>query len=368
MSARPDYDCIVIGAGVVGLACAAELSRRHSTLVIETEAGPGRATSSRNSGVIHAGIYYPPDSLKAKTCVEGRELLYARADREGIAHRRTGKVVVAVDKREVGHLERLLRQGENAGVTGLRMWDAAALQRHEPLLRGVAALHSPVSGIVDAHGLIESYRRELLRRDGDVVLLTEVISAELRGDRVRLETRSHGETTRVDASLVVNAAGLASDEMLRRSGADPEALGLALHFCKGDYFAISRRPLPQTALVYPVPQSAGLGVHLTIDLGGRCVAGPDTTYVDEIDYRVDERKAAAFHESVARYFPSVALEDFSADYSGIRPKLQGPGEAFRDFVIHQDQRMVHLLGIESPGLTASESIGRRVAAIADDIM
>jgi len=369
-----ETEVVVIGAGVVGMAVAAELSRGgRSVLVLEREAGPGRITSSRNSGVIHAGIYYPPGSMKAEACVEGRDLIYARAKARGIGHRRTGKLIVAVDESELASLETIRARASAAGVD-LEMLDGPALSAREPNLRGVAALWSAESGVVDAHELIESFRAEARAHDADLAFQTWAVGLAPSANGLVVETENaRGERMDVHASWVINAAGLDADRVASLAGLDVDALGYRLHPCKGEYFALGPdAPRTETALVYPVHSGAGLGIHLTVDLGGRCMAGPDATFVDDVhDYDVDESKAGPFAESVARYLPGLRSEHLTPGYSGIRARLAGPGEPFRDFVVeeaslHGAPRLVNLLGIDSPGLTASPALARRVAALVVD--
>ncbi|RLB56916.1 MAG: FAD-dependent oxidoreductase [Deltaproteobacteria bacterium] len=366
-----ESEVIVIGAGVVGLAVAAELARGgREVTVLEREGGIGRGTSSRNSGVMHGGLYYPPKSLKAATCVEGRELSYARASKWGVAHRKTGKLIVAVSEDEVPSLEAIARRAGEAGVH-LEHLDGAQLRKRDPALSGVAALYSPESGIIDVHGLIESYRAEARQHGAEVVLHTRVVGIDPANDGLVVATENdRGEGEELRGRWVINAAGLDADHVAALAGLDIDALGYRLAPSKGDYFVLSSEaPRPRTALVYPVPAGPGLGVHLTIDLGGRCVAGPDATFVeDRGSYGIDENKAVAFAEAVARYLPGVRREHLTPDYAGIRPRLAGPGMPFRDFVIeeatpHGAPGLVNLLGIESPGLTAAPAIAMRVAAL-----
>lgn len=368
-----ESDVVVIGAGVVGLAVAAALARRgRSVLVVERETGTGRITSSRNSGVIHAGIYYPAGSLKARTCTRGRQLLYERAARLDIAHHKTGKLIVAVEEAEISTLEQIQERASDAGVA-LSLLDADALSTREPKLRGVAALHSPESGVIDVHGVVDSFRAEARAHDADIALATRVTGISAEGDHLVVDTdNARGERLAVRAPWVVNAAGLDADRVAALAGLDVDDLGYRLHPCKGDYFALAASaPRPETALVYPVPHGPGLGIHLTVDLGGRCIAGPDATFVERRDdYAVDESKAEAFAASVARYLPGVTTAHLTPDYAGIRPRLAGPGEPFRDFVIeeasaHGAPGLVNLIGIESPGLTASPAIAEEVVAIVD---
>ena len=366
-------DVAIIGAGVVGLACAAVLAREgRSVILLERHPSEGRETSSRNSGVIHGGLYYPADSLKASTCVEGRELLYRRCVRDGIDHRRTGKLIVAVEDAEVPALERIWATAQAAGVANLETWSAADLRRREPLLRARAGLWSPSTGIVDAHGVMVSYRREAQRHGCDIAFHTEVLGVERSARSWRIETRhSGGESHAIDSEWVINAAGLDADRLAAMAGIDVDTLGWRIHYCKGDYFALSAAaPRPHSHLVYPIPAGPGLGVHLTTNLGGQRLVGPDATYVANVGYGIDETKAPLLARAVARYLPGVEAAHLTADYAGVRPKLAGPGIAFRDFVVADSARfgapgMIHLVGIESPGLTASEALAMRVAALLD---
>ena len=362
-------DVAVIGAGIVGLACAAELARRGSTpIVIETHAGIARETSSRNSEVVHAGIYYPPDSLKARLCVEGRERLYARCRELDIPHRRIGKLVVATQASERSALEDIAARAEASGAGALSWLDAAEVGRREPRVRAHAGLWSPRSGIVDAHALAASYQAELESLGGALALHTRVTGLEPRADGWSLRTESdRGERFDLEVPRVVNAAGLWSDRIAELAGLDVDALGWRLRWCKGDYFGVAPRLGALTRhLVYPVPAAAGLGIHVTLDLGGRYRLGPDVEYVDALSYRIDPAKAERFARAAARYLPEIRPRDLSPELAGIRPKLQGPGEAFRDFVIRETgdlgaPGLVCLIGIESPGLTASAAIARLAA-------
>jgi L-2-hydroxyglutarate oxidase LhgO len=366
-----DVDVAIIGAGAVGLACAAQLaSAGRSVVVIERHGSAGQETSSRNSGVIHAGLYYPAGSLKALTCVEGRGLLYARCNKHAVPHRKAEKLLVATDAAETTKLEGIFARGIENGAGALRMLDRAEVRALEPRVRAVAGLLSPETGIVDAHGLMDSYKAEASSHGAEISWATSVEALERRADGWRVVTRgSDGAPFLLEAASVVNAAGLAADRIAALAGLDVDALGLRLHPCKGDYFALSTRLRGiATRLVYPVPVQAGLGIHITMDLGGKLAAGPDTEYVDRVRYDIDPAKAAVFGAAIRRYLPEVRDDDLTPDYAGVRPKLQGPGQDFRDFVIeeasaHGAPGLINLVGIESPGLTASEAIARRVAAL-----
>jgi L-2-hydroxyglutarate oxidase LhgO len=365
-----DTDAVVIGGGAVGLACAAALARRGQSVVI-LERGPRIAEecTARNSGVIHAGLYYAPGSLKALCCREGRERLYARAERELLPHRKLGKLIVAVDESERPALEALYARGLENGAGALRLLDGKELHALEPALRAVAALLSPESGIVDPTELAASYLREARTHGAELVLRAEVVAVEAAASGLRVITQSGDERASLVANAVVNAAGLGAQTLAAHAGLDVEALGFTLYPCKGDYFALGPRLRGLVSrLVYPLPSHAGLGVHLTLDLGGGLRAGPDTEYVHAPRYDVDPDKRQAFASALQRYVPEVRADDLEPDYAGVRPKLQGPRDAPRDFAIHDHAAqglpgLWSLFGIESPGLTASEALAERVAVM-----
>ncbi len=368
---KTEADVVVIGGGVVGLAAAAAVARRgRAVVVIERHDGLGREVTSRNSEVIHAGLYYPPGSLKAELCVAGREALYARCARLGIPHRRCGKLVVATDPSELPVLEELCRRGTCNGAPDLEILDEPGARRLEPELRARAALFSPSSGVVDGHALCASLAAEAEARGATLVLRAEVRELSLVGGLWRLGVGdADGAPARLIAAAVVNAAGLESDRVAALAGLDPDACGYRIHPCKGDYFALAPgAPLRLSRLVYPVPAAAGLGIHATVDLGGRIRFGPDAEYVDRPRYDVDPAKAERFGAAVRRYLPRVQTSWLSPDYAGVRPRLAAPGEAFRDFVVAEESDaglpgLVSLIGIESPGLTAALAIGERVATL-----
>ena len=356
---------------MVGLAAAASLARvGRRVVLLERHAGLARETTSRNSEVVHAGLYYPTGSWKARFCVAGRRRLYERCARLGIAHRKLGKWIVASDASERSALEALQAQGEANGVEGLRWLDAADVARGEPQLRAVAALESAASGIVDGHALCLSLAAEAESHGATLVLATELLAIEPRSGGYRLIARDEaGERSGIEVGGVVNAAGLASDRVAALAGLDVEALGCRLHPCKGDYFALApAAPVRLSRLVYPVPSGPGLGIHATLDLAGRLRFGPDAEFVSEPRYDVDPAKAQAFAAVIARYLPAMRAEWLAPDYAGVRPRLAGPGEAPRDFVVAEESDVglpgfVNLVGIESPGLTAALAIGDHVAEL-----
>jgi L-2-hydroxyglutarate oxidase LhgO len=369
------FDVVVVGAGVIGLAIAAALARPgRSVLIVEQEPGIARGVTSRNSEVIHAGLYYPRDSLKASLCVEGREALYRYCAERRVAHRKLGKLIVATEAHEEPIVESLLERGRANGVVGLECLDRAAIRALEPGVAARLALHSPETGIVDGHGLCLALLAEAEASGAVLVLDRSLRALEPRsfGWSVEIEAGDgHRET--VEAGIVIGAAGLAADRVAEQAGIDVDTCGWRQHPCKGDYFALGPGVrLELERLVYPVPQQAGLGIHATLDLAGRIRFGPDTEYVSArsggFDYTVDAAKAAAFGAAVSRYLPQLVGAELVADYAGIRPKLAAPGEPFRDFVIEEASALgapgfVACVGIESPGLTAALAIARRVASL-----
>lgn len=363
-----EVDAIVIGAGVVGLACAYELSKRlGSVVVIDREAGPGRSTSSRNSGVIHAGIYYPSDSEKTRLCIEGRARLYAWCEAHDIPHANTGKLIVATNPEDEAKLDALARHAAEVGVP-LEPLTGAEVSAKEPEVRCTSARFSPTSGVVDVHEYIASLLKELREHGGTAVFQTELESIDRtkHGWIVRT-TDTMGRTAELVTPRLLNSAGLDAVEVAKRSGLNDGEPPWTLYPCKGCYFSLQAgAPATTHSLIYPLPQPAGLGVHITTDLSGARRAGPDTRYIDEIEYGVDESDAERFAEAVARYLPAIRAEHLSPDYAGVRPKLVGPPGGFADFVVSAPESqpgMIHLIGIESPGLTASLAIAERVSML-----
>jgi L-2-hydroxyglutarate oxidase LhgO len=360
-----DFECVVIGAGVVGLAVAAETARRGGDVcVLEAEARAGEGVSSRNSGVIHAGLYYPPGSLKARLCVRGRELLYDYAARRGIPHRRLGKLVVATHDDELSALRALFERGAVNGVA-LRWLDAAAVRAIEPELHCVAAIDSPDSGIVDVAELVMALSGELQQAGGQLLCHTPVASLA-RDGAVFVVTTAAGDT--VTCRRLVNAAGLGATALAATFG-HADGIVPRLWLGAGHYYQ-SQRPVPFSRLIYPLPVPGGLGVHLGFDLAGRARFGPDLRYVERVGYGFDDSQRHAFADGIRRWWPVLRDDDLQPDFVGLRPKLVGPGQHNPDFVIMTDAAhgvpgLVHLFGIESPGLTSALAIGEHVAAALD---
>lgn len=360
-------DAVVIGAGVVGLACAYELSRKlDSVLVLEREVGPGREISSRNSGVVHAGIYYPKDSLKTQLCIDGNRRLYQWCEAHEVPHKHTGKLIVATSPQDEERLRAIARHAKEVGAGELRLMSGAEAREQEPELRCELALHSPTSGVVDVHELIASLVHEIIESDGMVVYHTGVDEIRRTSEGWLLRTTdSTGSEMEVLADRVVNAAGLSALDVAEKSGLPEAERPWRLYPCKGSYFALgSGAPKTHNSLIYPLPSGGGLGVHITADITGARRAGPDAEFVDTIDYSVDESRLGRFAEAVARYLPAIRPEHLTPDYCGIRPKLVGPEGGFADFVITNPASqpgMVHLIGIESPGLTAALAIGAHLS-------
>ncbi|WP_218511546.1 NAD(P)/FAD-dependent oxidoreductase [Variovorax sp. dw_308] len=359
-----EFDCAVIGAGVVGLAVARELALAgREVIVLEGEGAIGTGTSSRNSEVIHAGIYYPKGSLKARLCVEGKWLMYDYLGTRGLPFRRCGKLIVATSPAQVGELEAIRAKAAANGVDDLVWLDPDAVLAMEPKLHCMAALHSPSTGIVDSHALMLSLQGELENAGGVVALKSPVDSADYRNGAVVLKA---ADGTLLRCRTVINAAGLGAPALARRfDGLDP-ALVPTPFFAKGNYFTLAGRA-PFSRLIYPVPEAAGLGVHLTLDLGGQAKFGPDVQWVDSPDdLVVDPARGDAFYAEVRRYWPELPDGALLPGYAGMRPKISGPGQPAADFMIqgpeaHGVAGLVNLFGIESPGLTSSLAIARHVA-------
>jgi len=358
----------IVGAGVIGLAIAAELSKEHKDIFIfEKNLLFGQETSSRNSEVIHAGIYYPKDSLKTRTCIEGKRLLYEYCQENNIPHKRIGKLIVAIEENEVKDLEELFKNGRNNGVIDSMLISKREVSQFEPHINAAAAIYSPSTGILDTHRFMQSLVDKFKSNSGEIVYDTELVGIDkvTGGFEIHVEDKIDGEFS-FFTEVLINCAGLNSDKVARMAGIKQD--DYQLKYCKGDYFRVGNdKSKLVMGLVYPVPKEdrAGLGIHATVDLVGSLRLGPDDEYIENIDYNVDGTKRELFYESVRKFLPFVELTDLSPDMAGVRPKLQGPGEGFRDFLIKEESDkglggMINLIGIESPGFTSSLSIARVV--------
>lgn len=362
-------ECAVIGAGVIGLAVARRLALAgREVVILEAETAFGTHASSRNSEVIHAGIYYPTGSLKARLCVAGRRALYRYCAERAVEHRRIGKVIVACDETELAGLKKYRQQAEINGVEDLRDLDADELADLEPAVRAVAGFLSPATGIVDSHGLMLSYLGDAQAAGASLALESPVIGGKALDGRIRLEVGGREELT-LDCDIVVNAAGLHAQAVGRSIEGMPPARVPPTHYAIGHYYALTGKS-PFRRLVYPVARQDWLGVHVTLDLAGQARFGPDFAWIDAVDYRFDTGREAAFYQAIRRYYPDLREGSLQPAYTGIRPKIHGPGEPAPDFAIegprdHGVAGLVNLFGIESPGLTSSLAVADYVADMLD---
>jgi L-2-hydroxyglutarate oxidase LhgO len=360
-------DCVVIGAGVVGLAVARALARGgREVLVLEKERWIGSETSSRNSEVIHAGLHYPKDSLKARFCVAGRDRLYAYCGERGIQHRRIGKLTVAAKEAELPILEGVWRKAVANGVDDLEWVGGNEARVLEPELACLRAFLSPSTGIIDSHALMLSYQAELEAAGGMVVLRAPVVAGRVGETGFALRVGG-AEAMDLQCRLLVNSAGVHAPGLARRIAGIPSASIPRDYFCRGVYFTLSGRS-PFRRLIYPVPEPGGLGVHLTLDLAGQARFGPDVEWIDGVDYTVDPRRGDRFYAAIRGYWPGLRDGALQPGYAGIRPKISGPTEPAADFLVqgpadHGVPSLVNLYGIESPGLTASLAIADHVAGL-----
>jgi L-2-hydroxyglutarate oxidase LhgO len=365
-----DVDCIVVGAGVIGLAAARALARGgREVIVLECERHFGMHTSSRNSEVIHAGIHYEPDSLKARMCVAGRDLLYRYCAERGIPHQRCGKFTVATAETQLAALEKIESNARANGVFDLEWLDGSEARRAEPELRCIRALSSPSTGIIDSHSFMQSLLADAEANGANISYNTKVTC--LRATPGGIEIAINGELAPVvRARSVVNSAGLHADRVAASIQDFPQQFIPKVSFAKGSYFALSGAS-PFSRLVYPAPPPGGhLGIHMTLDLGRAARFGPDSEWVQNLDYAVDPRRLALFAEAIRQYWPRLPEAKLYPAYAGIRPKVSGPGEPTRDFCIsgpkeHGVAGVVNLFGMESPGLTASLALGEYIATLAD---
>ena len=362
-----EVDCVVVGAGVVGLAVARALALQgREVMVLEAASAIGTGTSSRNSEVIHAGIYYPPGSLKARLCVQGKQMLYAYCAERGIGHSRCGKLLVATQPGQVAQLQGIIDKAAANGVPDLVLLTREQARALEPQLECIAAVHSPSTGIVDSHALMLALQADL-ENTGGMVVLNSPLRQAVCGPGAIILVADDGTT--LSAKTVVNAAGLHAPALATRfQGLAPQHVPTP-YFAKGNYFTLSGRS-PFNRLIYPVPEAAGLGVHLTLDLGGQAKFGPDVQWVDSPnDLLVDGARGESFYAEIRKYWPALPDGALQPGYAGIRPKLQAPGAAALDFVVqgpdtHGVAGLVNLFGIESPGLTSALALGAHVAHVA----
>jgi len=357
-------DCVVIGAGVVGLAVARALALAgREVVVLEAAASIGTVMSSRNSEVIHAGIYYEKDSLKARLCVKGRDMLYAYCARRGIGHQRCGKLLVATAAAEIPALEALHARATANGVNDLEWLDADAARALESALNAVAALHSPSTGIVDSHAYMLSLQGEAESRGAVVALRSPFMGGRATKGRIRVEVGG-AEPMTLQCHALINSAGIRAQGVAAKIEGVPAPSIPPLYLIKGNYFSLSGKA-PFRHLIYPVPGAAGLGIHLTLDMAGRARFGPDVEPVADENYGVDAGRATAFYKAIRRYWPGLADGTLHPDYAGIRPRVRPPGEP-TDFILQGSQEhgvkgLINLCGIESPGLTSSLAIAEEVA-------
>jgi L-2-hydroxyglutarate oxidase LhgO len=362
-----EVETVVVGAGVIGLAAARALALAgHEVIVLERASTIGVETSSRNSEVIHGGLYYPAGSLKATSCVAGRVRLYAYCREHGVPHARLGKLIVATTEAEIPGVQKIEAAARANGVADLEWLSASEATRLEPALHCVAALMSPSTGIIDSHALMLAYQGEAEAAGAVVAFRSPVFSGHVRGDGFELAVGGPeaDQPTAIRCRLLVNAAGLHAPALARAiDGVPPESIPPA-YFCRGVYFTLSGKT-PFRHLIYPVPMPGGLGVHITLDLAGQARFGPDVEWIDGVDYAVDPHRGDAFYAAVRRYWPDLRDGTLMPGYAGIRPKISGPGEPAADFVVqgpasHGIPGLVNLYGIESPGLTASLPLAEEV--------
>ncbi|MEK6244852.1 MAG: NAD(P)/FAD-dependent oxidoreductase [Pseudomonadota bacterium] len=357
-------ECVVVGAGIVGLAIARALAcAGREVVILEAEDAIGTHASSRNSEVIHAGIYYPKGSLKARACVEGRHRLYEYCAEHGVPHKRCGKLIVATNESQISELKGIQNKAHENGVADVVQIEASEATAMEPALHCVAALHSPSTGIIDSHALMLAYLGDAEAAGAMLALKSPLGKAFISEQGFELQI----EETRIRTKILVNSAGLRAPSIARLiDGFPPDKIPREL-YAKGNYYSLTGRP-PFSRLIYPVPEPGGLGVHVTLDLAGQARFGPDVEWVESIDYAVDPRRSGRFYAAIRRYWPALPDGALAPGYAGIRPKISGPQEPAADFLVqgpaeHGVAGLVNLFGIESPGLTASLALADDVAAL-----
>ncbi|MFH0913697.1 MAG: NAD(P)/FAD-dependent oxidoreductase [Chloroflexota bacterium] len=370
-------DITIIGAGVVGLAIAARVAKpEREVFVLEKNGTFGQETSSRHSGVIHAGIYYPEGSLKAKLCVAGNRMLYRLCQEHGIDHRKLGKLIIATSAEEREEMTALWEQGIRNGVEGLQMLSSKEIERLEPNVRGVAAILSPATGIIDSHALMQLFIAQAQAQGAEFVYQTRVVGIEHTAGGCRVTVADRTGESQLDTRVIINSAGLYSDTVAGLAGIDVIKAGYQLSYCKGEYFSVGNgKNRMVNRLIFPVPppRVTGVGIHVTLDITGRMRLGPSIEYVTRLDYSVDSSHQGFFYEAVKGFLPFIEYDDLAPEMAGIRPKLQRPGEEVKDFVIREESKrglpgFINLIGIESPGLTASPAIGEYVSQMVSEIL
>ena len=368
-----NIDTCIVGAGVVGLAIARSLGKKtDSLLVLEQEKSIGQGISSRNSDVIHAGIYYPEGSLKSSLCVQGNKALYEYCLNRNIPFSRCGKLIVAQSIDDSSTLENLLNQAKANGVMDLEFWDKKKISDQEPALNALMALYSPSTGILDSHALMTAYVADISKAGGEVILNTKVVSIKYRHNIFTVSCLIENESYEFTCNKLVNSAGLGAQNLASTCDFIEAKRIPKLYLCKGSYVNFTPKN-PFKHLIYPLPDAngAGLGVHGTIDIGGQLKFGPNTEYLTAEDYTPSEAIIEEYYGQIKRYYPAVKMKDLQLAYSGIRPKLQGPHDSVKDFIIESCEKhgipgLVQLFGIESPGLTASLAIGDHVASLLNE--
>ncbi|MDI6806722.1 MAG: NAD(P)/FAD-dependent oxidoreductase [Candidatus Aenigmarchaeota archaeon] len=364
-----------MGAGVVGLAIAAELGNVNKKVyVLEQHDTFGKETSSRNSEVIHSGIYYPTNSLKTKLCVEGNRMLYELCENNGIGYRKCGKLIAATDENNIEELEKLLEKGKENGIEGLGILSRQEVKKLEPEVEVKAALFSTSTGIVDSYGLMKYFLSKAKDNGVEVAYNSKVVGIEKVANKYKVTIQYPNEDFSFLTRILINSAGLNSDKIAELAGVDIDKAGYRLHYCKGEYFSIAKHKFIKK-LIYPIPEpkSGGHGIHVGFNLEGRLRLGPNARWVDKVDHKIDESQKQDFYNSAKAFLPSLQYEDLEPDFVGIRPKLQSPEEEnVKDFVIRNEYdkdlgEMINLIGIESPGLTASPAIAKYVKNMVDEI-
>ncbi len=366
-----NVNIVVIGAGVVGLAITCRLSSLGKKIILLERHGTfGQDTSTRNSEVIHGGMYYPTGSLKAKLCVEGNRMLYDICSKYGIAHKKTGKLIIANTDQEIENVDEIFKQGQLNQVPGLRIIAEKEIKALEPNIRARHALYSPETGVLDVQGLMHYFERTSLKNGATIRYNHEVIDLEKRPDSYKvIVQKKDGGIEEIFTEVLINSTGIFADKISAMPGIDIESSHYKIHRVKGEYFNVSRRHTGKIShLVYPTPSPVSLGIHVRLRLDGSMALGPNALYVDEINYDVDPAHLDRFYEEGREYLPFLEHEDLAPDISGIRAKLQAPGEPARDFVIRDEADkgfpgFINLVGIDSPALTASPAIAEMVAEI-----